>query len=118
MINVELQESEAVGKLAEYYCIADLNKTDHVTQAINKLKLSLINSMGEVNYYQLVQCDEYLALLGVIKRRIDLVGGRLKHGYRNRLREALAKTYKDEYRYKRKIQRIWFGRGGWALKGA
>lgn len=118
MINVELHESEAFAKLAEYEASSHLNDADHLSQAINKLKLSLINSIGEVNYYQLVASDEYADLLGVIKRRIDLVNGAEAGGYRNRFREAVKKTYSDEQRFKRKLQRVWFGRGGWALRGA
>lgn len=118
MIFVELQESEAVAKLAEYEATADINDSDHIAQARNKLKLSLINAIGEVNYYEMVNSQEYANILGVIKRRINLVNGREVAGYSTRLRQEIKKTYSDEQRHKKQLQRIWFGRGGWALRGA
>ena len=118
MINVELQECEAFAKLAEYQASQKLNDLDNSNQAQNKLKLSLINQIGEVNYYQLIQSEEFQNLYGVISRRIELVNAGRSSGYASRFKEALKKTYDDEYRYKRKLQRVWFGRGGWALRGA
>ena len=46
MINVELHESEAFAKLAEYEVTAAANDRENITQCINKLKLSLINAVG------------------------------------------------------------------------
>ena len=115
MIPVELHESEAFAKLAEYEATAHANDKENITQCINKLKLSLINAIGEINYYEIIQSEEYLKMLGVTKDRISLISDPDWLGVK-KFRAKLQKIYNDEYQAKRKFQKRWFGRGAWAIK--
>ena len=115
MVNVELHESEAFAKLAEYEALSYGKPNDNLSQIANKLKISIINEIGENNYYEIVQSPEYTSLLGAIKKRMDILKRRCKDmpkGYRT----AIEKTYNSEYESKYKLQRKWFGRGAWAVK--
>ena len=111
MIRVELQECEAFAKLAEYESSLFLKNSEDTVQAINKLKVSIIQEIGDINYYEVVNSEEYLNLLGVIKSRLTLV----KQGKEFR-RRHLVDFYNREYKCKLKLQKRWFNRSSWAVR--
>jgi hypothetical protein len=111
MIRVELQECEAFSKLAEYEASLFLKNSEETTQAINKLKVSVIQEIGDINYYEVVNSEEYLNLLGVIKGRLTFI----KEGKEFR-RRHLVDFYNREYKCKLKLQKRWFNRSSWAVR--
>jgi hypothetical protein len=111
MIRVELQECEAFAKLAEYESSLFLKNSEDTVQAINKLKVSIIQEIGDINYYEAVNSEEYCALLGVIKGRLTFT----KEGKEFR-RRHLVDFYNREYKCKLRLQKRWFNRSSWAVR--
>jgi hypothetical protein len=110
MINVELHDSEAFGKLAEYESRLFHSKNEGLIQCLNTLKISIIKEIGEINYYEIVASEEYQRLLSVMKSKTDMmIEGRFCKG---KYKQFLT----NEYKAKLKFQRRWFGRGAWAVK--
>ena len=110
MLNVELHDSEAFGKLAEYESRLFHSKDEGLIQSLNTLKISIIKEIGEINYYEIIASDEYQRLLSVMKNKTDMIFE--ERFCKGKYKQILT----NEYKAKLKFQRRWFGRGAWAVK--